>query len=30
MTLIAEFEADKYDRTGDFGSGGHNLVIFDK
>jgi hypothetical protein len=28
--LTAEFEADKYSRSGDFGSGGHNIVIFDK
>jgi hypothetical protein len=30
MALTAEFEADKYNRSGDFGSGGHNLVIFEK
>jgi hypothetical protein len=29
-TLTAEFEADKYNRSGDFGSGGHNLVMFEK
>jgi hypothetical protein len=28
--LTAEFEADKYNRSGDFGSGGHNLVMFDR
>jgi hypothetical protein len=28
--LTAEFDADTYRRSGDLGSGGHNLVMLDR